>query len=122
MNHCIVDGHIGQPINRFLHTIKRSQSLVKSTDSTIRIDGETENGFGSGAGENAVGARAGVGGYKIEDEAEGVEAMGDGEGADHPLEGGVVVAEGVERGGVVEDLEVKSGELGVVMEAGFKEG
>lgn len=60
--------------------------------------------------------------HEFEDGAESVEAVGDGEGSDHPFEGGVVVAEGIECGGVAEDVEVELGEIGVVMEAILEEG
>lgn len=47
--------------------------------------------------------------------------MGGGEGAGHPLEGAVVVAEGVDGGGPGEDVEVEVGKGRVVVELGFKE-
>lgn len=58
----------------------------------------------------------------MEEREEVVEAVRGGEGSGHPLEGGVVVAEGVEGGGVAEDMEVEVGEFGVVVEVGFEEG
>ena len=48
--------------------------------------------------------------------------MSYGECTDHPFVGGVVMAEGVEGGDVAEDVEVKVGELGVVVEVVFQEG
>lgn len=48
--------------------------------------------------------------------------MGYGKGADHPFIGGVVVAEGIEGGGVAEDVEVEVSKFGMVVELVFEEG
>ena len=85
------------------------------------MNGETENGFGVGARENGVGAGTGVGGDEVEEGAKVVEAVGEGEGLCHPEEGGVGVAEGVDGGGPLEDVEVVVGEGGVVVELGLEE-
>ena len=47
--------------------------------------------------------------------------MSDGEGSNDPLESGVIVAEGVDRGGVIEDVEIEVGEFGVAVELGFEQ-
>lgn len=57
----------------------------------------------------------------MEDGLKAVEPIGDGSGADHPLKGGVVMAEGIKGGRVVEDVEIKVGEFGVVVEVVLKE-
>lgn len=48
--------------------------------------------------------------------------MSDGKGADHPFIGGMVMAEGVEGGGVAEDVEVEVSKFGMVVEVVLKEG
>lgn len=48
--------------------------------------------------------------------------MSDGKGADHPFISGVVVAEGVEGGGMVEDVEVKVSKLWMIVEVVLEEG
>lgn len=47
--------------------------------------------------------------------------MSDRKGSNDPLESGVIVAEGVDRGGVIEDVEIEVGEFGVAVELGFEE-
>lgn len=50
-----------------------------------------------------------------------IETVGDGKSFDHPLVGGVVVAEGVDGGGPCEDVEVEVGKFGMVMELVLEE-
>lgn len=48
-----------------------------------------------------------------------IKTVGNGKGFNHPLVGGVVVAEGVDGGGPCEDMEVKVGKFRVIMELVF---
>lgn len=80
-----------------------------------------ENGFCSGARENTIRARTRVGDHEAEKRTQFDEAVSDCERAGHPFECGMVVAKGVDGGGPVEDMEVKVGEGGVVVELGFEE-
>lgn len=57
----------------------------------------------------------------MEEGTEVFEAVGDGERAGHPFERGVIVAEGVDGRGPVEDVEVVVGERRVVAELGLEE-
>jgi hypothetical protein len=50
-----------------------------------------------------------------------VKAVGDGERVGHPFEYGVVMAEGVNGGGPVEDVEVVVGERRAMVELGLEE-
>lgn len=47
--------------------------------------------------------------------------MSDGKGADHPFISGVVVAEGVEGGGMAEDVEVEVSKLWMMVEVVLEE-
>lgn len=47
--------------------------------------------------------------------------MSDGKGSDHPFISGVIVAEGVEGGGMAEDVEVKVSEFWMVVEVVLEE-
>lgn len=85
------------------------------------MNGEAEDRFDARAGEDAVGAGARLGEHAVEEESERAEAVGDGEGTSHPLVGGMVVAEGVDAGGPLEDVEIVRGEGGVVAEAAAEE-
>lgn len=58
----------------------------------------------------------------MEDGTEEVKAVGDSEGADHPLISGVVVSVQVDAGGPVEYEVVEVGESGVVVELVLEEG
>lgn len=51
------------------------------------VDGEAEGGLEARAGENAIGAGAGMGDHKPKEETQGTEPVSDGEGARHPLVG-----------------------------------
>lgn len=75
--------------------------------------------FSSRARENTVGTGARVGDHEVQEGAEVGEAVGESEGANHPFEGGVVVAVGINGGGPSEDVEVVVGETGVVVKLGF---
>lgn len=57
----------------------------------------------------------------MENRLEIIKAVGNGEGPNHPLEGGVIVTEGVHAGSPVEDVNVEVGEGGVVVNLGFEE-
>jgi hypothetical protein len=57
----------------------------------------------------------------VEEGIKVVEAVGDSERTGHPFERGVIVAERVDGGGSVEDVEVVVGEQRVVAELGLEE-
>lgn len=121
INQSITNHNTRLPINQLSHGIKGTNGTFQFPNSTISINSKTKNGFRSRAREDTVGARAGVGSKEVEERGELGEAVGDGESAGHPLEGGVVVAEGVDGGGPGEDVEVVVGEVWVVVELGFQE-
>ncbi|KAJ1381174.1 hypothetical protein SESBI_45389 [Sesbania bispinosa] len=122
MNQNIANGDMRPAIDQPAHAAKGKEGIVQFGSFTVSVNGETENRFIFGARENAIGgARARVGGDEIEEGTEVGEAVGEGEGASHPFEGGVVVAKGVEGRSPGEDVEVVVGEGRVVVELRFEE-
>lgn len=52
----------------------------------------------------------------MEESSKKLEAVGGGKSADHPLKGGVIMAERINRSSIVEEVEVKVSEDRVVMD------
>ena len=59
------------------HGTERGDSFVQFAGFAVSVDGEAEDGFGVGAGEDGVGAGTRVGGNEIKEDAEVVEAVGE---------------------------------------------
>lgn len=57
----------------------------------------------------------------MEERSKKLEAVGDGQRADHPLEGGVIMAERINRSSIVKEVEVKVSEDRVVMDVILEE-
>lgn len=119
----VIQSRVGLSVYGALNRLKGELGVIEAPRPAEGIDGEAECGFGGGAGEDGViGARAGIRGNGLEEGEKVVEAVGGGEGADHPGIGGVVVAEAIEGGGPLEDMEIEMGESGVVVELLLEEG
>lgn len=80
-----------------------------------------ENEFISRARENTIRARAGVGTHELNKGIQGIEAVGGGKRMGHPFESGMVVAEGVDGGGVVEEVKIEVRESWVVADMRLEE-
>lgn len=121
MNEGVVRANARPPIDGLPHGNEGILRVLQPPCSAVGVDGGPEDRLDPRAGEDTVRAGARARGHELEEGGEVVEAIRDSEGPDHPLEGGVVVAEGVELGCPVKDVEVVEGEVGVMVELRLEE-
>lgn len=122
MNQNIIKGNIGPPINQFPHSIECKQSIIQSPNSTIRIDGKSIDGFDPLAAKYAIRARTWLRRHDFEDNrAEGIQAVRNSKGPDHPFIGVVVMAIRINSSGPLEYMEVEVSEMRVVVELVLEE-
>ncbi|XLS67911.1 hypothetical protein HN51_018934 [Arachis hypogaea] len=70
MNYDITNCDIRPTVDQPAHGTERGDSFVQFSGFAVSVDGETEDGFSVGAGEDGVGAGTRVGSDEIEEEAE----------------------------------------------------
>jgi len=117
MDQNIIKSHIRSPINQFPHSIEYKQSIIQAPNSTVSIDGKSIDGFDPWAAKDAIRARTWLRRHTFkEHRAEGIKAISNSKCPNHPLIDVMVMAIRVNGGSPLEDMEVKVGELRVVME------